>query len=169
MNKLLFKGEKDWKGTLYNLELYQADSYENLEPVTQAQAVPFIDDNHIVIYKHIEGYYGLPGGSIETGESFEEALKREVWEESACEIVDCALIGYMKNYPVGEPSNQGYQLRYWAEVTLSDEPIQDPCGKAVGREVVTLEEAVQKLNWGENGRILIELSAQKYKEYKSRS
>ena len=166
MAQLLFKGEKDWKGAIFELQLYESDSFENLEPITQVQAVPFIDDHHIVLYKHIDGYYGLPGGSIEEGESLNEALKREVWEESSCEIIESEFIGYMKNRVANLPdAPYSYQLRYWAKVNLSEEPIQDPCEKAIGREVVTLDEAVEKLNWGENGRILIELATRKYKEY----
>jgi len=163
-NKLIHKGRLDWKGISYDVELYEADSVEGLHPITQVQAIPFVDDNHIVIYKHIDGYYGLPGGSVESGETFEIALKREVREEIACEVLDCAMIGYMKNIRVGQ-EKETYQLRYWAKVKLLDEPIADPCGKAVAREVVGLGTAVEKLNWGERGRILIELAAKKFRQF----
>src|SRR3989338_1947122 len=86
MTKLIHKEELNWKGVLHDLELYESDSVGDLDPVKQVQAVSFIDNNNVVIYKHVDGYYGLPGGSVEENESFEEALKREIREEIACEV-----------------------------------------------------------------------------------
>lgn len=164
MSKLIHKEKLDWKGILHDLELYESDSVEGLNPVKQVQAISFIDDDHIVVYKHIDGYYGLSGGSVEENESFEETLKREIKEESACEVLDYGLIGYVKDVQGKPPGKEKYQLRYWAKVRLLDEPINDPCGKAISREVVNLDEATTKLKWGERGKILIELAAKKFKQ-----
>src|SRR5262249_62246204 len=41
---------------------------------------------------HGEGYYAAPGGHIEFGESFEQAARREVSEETGLEIVDLRLL-----------------------------------------------------------------------------
>jgi 8-oxo-dGTP diphosphatase len=41
---------------------------------------------------HGEGYYAAPGGHIEFGESFEEAARREVREETGLEIADLKLL-----------------------------------------------------------------------------
>src|SRR5262245_17964427 len=41
---------------------------------------------------HGAGYYAAPGGHIEFGESFEEAAKREVLEETGLEITDLKLL-----------------------------------------------------------------------------
>lgn len=167
MKNLLHREKLDWKGTKYDVELYEVDDVEGLSPITQVQVVPFVDKDQVVIYKHIDGYYGLPGGSIEPGESLEQALRREVKEESACEITDFGLIGFMKN--TKKPENKvTYQLRYWAQVKLLDEPINDPCGKAVSREVVTLEEAAEKLKWGERGEILLKTGSEKRREFYER-
>lgn len=165
MKKLLHKENLDWKGVKHNLELYESDSIEDLGIVTQTQAIPFVDDNRIVVYKHIDEYYGLPGGTVEEGESFEDALKREVKEESACEVLDYGLIGYIKDIQLPEEKIK-YQLRYWAHVKLLDEPVNDPDGKALSREVININDAAEKLNWGERGKILLELAKRKYKEHK---
>lgn len=164
MKKLIFEGNLDWKGIAHKMELYEADDISDLQPITQAQAVPFVDQNHIVIFKHLDGYYGLPGGSVEEGEKFEEALKREVYEECACEVLDCGLIGYVKDIQL--PDNQvKYQLRYWAKVKLLDEPVNDPAGKALVREVVSIEEAIKKLSWGERGEKLLELALKNFTKH----
>lgn len=164
MKKLLYKDNLDWKGILHDMELYESDEIGDLVSVTQVQAIPFADDKNIVIFKHIDGYYGLPGGTIEKGESFEEALRREVKEECACEILDYGLIGYIKDTQISPPGNMKYQLRYWAKVKLLDEPVNDPDGKALSREIVNIKEANQKLNWGKKGEALLELAERKYKE-----
>jgi 8-oxo-dGTP diphosphatase len=41
---------------------------------------------------HGEGYYAAPGGHIEFGESFEQAARREVSEETGLEIADLRLL-----------------------------------------------------------------------------
>src|SRR3989344_9606213 len=113
MKKLLHKQNLDWKGTIHDLELYEADDINDLGFTNQCQAIPFIDDEHIVLFKHIDGYYGLPGGTAEKGEKFEDTLKREVMEESGCKVLDCGLICYVKGteIPNGKIKNQ---LRYLA-------------------------------------------------------
>lgn len=164
MAQLLHKERLDWKGTVHDLELYEAESIEGLHPIKQVQAVAFVDRDHIVIYKHIDGYYGLPGGSVEDGEGFDEALKREVYEESACEVLECGVSGYIKDTQIDPPGIVKYQLRYWATVRVLDEPVNDPAGKALSREVVTLDEAVKKLGWGEKAAIQIRLAVKRYDE-----
>ena len=164
MTKLIHREELNWKGTVYDVELYEADEFDTLAPVTQVQAVLFVTKDQIVIYKDIDGYYGLPGGSIEPGESLEQALRREVKEESACEIMDFGPLGFMKN--TKKPGNSvSYQVRYWAQVKLLDEPVHDPCGTAISREVVSLEEAAEKLKWGERGKILLKVGLEKFKKF----
>jgi 8-oxo-dGTP diphosphatase len=41
---------------------------------------------------HGDGYYAAPGGHIEFGESFEQAARREVREETGLEIADLKLL-----------------------------------------------------------------------------
>ena len=164
MKKLLHKQDLDWKGTKHDLELYESDDISDLGFTNQCQAVPFVDDDHIVIFKHIDGYYGLPSGTVEDGEKFEDTLKREVMEESGCEVLDLGLIGYFKDTEIPDGKIK-YQLRYWAHVKPVSKP-QDPDGKALDIEIVKLEDANDKLGWGERGQVLLDLAARKYKEHK---
>lgn len=53
-----------------------------------------IQKNHILLSKQFKDGYDFPGGGIEKYETIEQALKREVWEETGLKIkvgklVDC--------------------------------------------------------------------------------
>jgi len=53
MKKLLYKGNLDWKGMGHELELYESDDISDLGFINQCQAVPFVDEDNIVIFKHL--------------------------------------------------------------------------------------------------------------------
>ena len=163
MKKLLHKERLDWKGISHDLELYETDDISDLGFTNQCQAVPFVDEDNIVIFKHIDGYYALPGGTVEEGENFEQTLKREIMEESACEVLESKLIGYVKDTELTSGKVK-YQLRYWAKVKPLDQPVQDPDGKAMTREIVNIDKANEMLGWGERGQILLDLAKRKYHE-----
>lgn len=55
-----------------------------------------------------KGFYSLPGGRVEYGESLVEALRREVAEETALEIEIVELAGYREVLP--GPDNAGHYL-----------------------------------------------------------
>jgi len=42
------------------------------------------------------GYYGLPGGRVEVGESLESAIKREILEETGVEVDHCKYVGVVR-------------------------------------------------------------------------
>ncbi|NLY88828.1 MAG: NUDIX domain-containing protein [Firmicutes bacterium] len=64
-------------------------------PVPVVGAVIFNSDNKILLCKSHKwnDEYIIPGGHIELGEKMEEALKREVLEETGLEVYDLQLVG----------------------------------------------------------------------------
>ncbi len=159
--KPLVTSKLDWYGEKITLEFFDSVSFERLCPVTQVQAVCFINENKIVLYKSGRGNYGCPGGTIEKGESFEEALAREIHEEVAGKMIVCGRIGYLKE--TREKSGKvKYLLRYWVKIRLLDEAISDPCDDARSRHVFKPEEAIDKLNWDEMGKLIIERARENF-------
>lgn len=157
---LLNKETVNWKGKIFVNELYGYTPGLTLFPVTQVQAVTFNLEKKVVLYKHIDGYYGLPGGKVETGEDLRAALVREIKEEINANTIDCGVFAYVKSYQQAEPEKITFNLRYWAIVDAeTDGSVNDPAGKAVERIVVDLDKAIALLNWGKNGELLIKLAS----------
>ncbi|MDP4183553.1 MAG: NUDIX domain-containing protein [Bacteroidota bacterium] len=64
-------------------------------PEPTVSAIIFNPDNEILLCKSSKwnNEYVIPGGHIETGERMEEALRREIKEETGLSIYDIRLIG----------------------------------------------------------------------------
>ncbi len=82
-------------------------------------------------------------------------------------LVDWATIGFEEVFYPNKlnPKRKHCFLRIVAKVELIDEPINDPDNKSVAREIVKIEQAARKLNWGKKGKRgekLIELAKEKY-------
>lgn len=101
-----------------------ADSYEGLSPVTQAYTVCLDNEGQVLLQKHPERPWNIPGGKPEPGETYEEAAVREVYEESNVKIDHLVMIGYQKVFENGV--FKSFQLRFLANVTAVDARQPDP-------------------------------------------
>ncbi|OZU88760.1 NUDIX hydrolase [Virgibacillus indicus] len=53
-----------------------------------------IDNGHVLLIKKPRrGWYAMPGGKMEQGESIKESVTREYWEETALKLKEPKLIG----------------------------------------------------------------------------
>ena len=66
-------------------ELFGTDGHNNDEPYKAARAV-LLDDKNLVAVLYLKklNFYTLPGGGIDDGETIEQALAREMQEETGC-------------------------------------------------------------------------------------
>jgi len=82
-----------------------------LRPIPGVGAL-IIDNGRILLVERgrepLKGYWSLPGGAVETGERLEEALRREVREETSLEIDVVHLIEVFERIIPGEPGKTEY-------------------------------------------------------------
>jgi len=94
-----------------------------------------------------EGKWSIPGGGLHFNERLEDAVRREVAEETALEIRIGGLIGVFE----AVPRETGYDshvvmIDYWAEWD-SGEPLAGD--DAVEAEFVSYETALSRVSWDE--------------------
>jgi ADP-ribose pyrophosphatase YjhB (NUDIX family) len=114
--------------------------------VTQALGLCFTADGLVVMVTWDGRQWSFPGGTVEDGESVEQALVREVAEEACARVVRCQ---YLASQHVADPLNPDgvpsyYQSRWWARVELDPWQPQD---EMIGRRLVTPDQVLDTLSW----------------------
>ena len=105
--------------------------YEDKDPnqdlegkmLTGVHGFCFCDGKLVVVYAENKKYWTLPGGAIESGETYEEATIREIQEESNMKVLHQELIGYQDIY---EPDRIVRQTRSFCIVEPYGDFISDP-------------------------------------------
>ena len=142
----------------YNVEWFDDTDFSNLKDVKQAYGILFNDIGEILIVNTV-GNWQLPGGKPESGESWEEALIREVEEEVDAEIENIIPIGHqyvseIKSEGVGSPF---CQLRFFAKISKLNDPTKDPAtGKIPERKFIKPEEFSDYCPWGKIGQYVVD-------------
>lgn len=143
---------KGRNGVDYVFEYSDADSFDGIDKAkcTQTYAVCFCDGKIVIGYSGGRKEWGLIGGTIELGESFEETLKREVKEESNMEVLDFMPVGYQR---VVDTRDQTfiYQLRYVCTVRPYGPFVVDPAGGIDEIKLVDSKEYKEYFDWGAIG------------------
>lgn len=74
-------------------------------------------DNRVLLGKrknsYKSGYYGLPGGRVEVGESLESAIRREILEETGIEVDHCKYVGVVRE------TQDGYDFIHFVYVAYN--------------------------------------------------
>ena len=146
-------------------EFYRDIDFESLPQklIRQSQAVCFVGSaSRVLLPKHPNGQYSMPGGTIEKGESYEETLAREIMEEASAKMLKCGRTGYFRYWFLDEPQKKESQLRYWALVEPLDIPVDDPCGKFNDRDIFPTEKVGRVLDWHGEAAMLVDLAKEAY-------
>lgn len=137
---------------------------DDVDLVTQAYGVCLAGDVVCLIKAPDNGRPHLPGGTVEDGESLEETLRREVWEEANLRVTDLSLLGLQEVHHEREPherfGRQRYhQSRFVCRIERAETVTVDPDkGYMFDRFFVQLEEMNDYLEWGAIGDELVRLA-----------
>lgn len=100
-----------------------------------AKALIFDDQKRLLMLQNEDGMWEIPGGGWEHGESFEEVIRREVYEEQGVEVAHIGPVSLV--FQSEQVSKQGYiALRIAARVELRTQNFTFGDG-IVGGEFVT--------------------------------
>lgn len=155
----------NWRGQVMKVKYSDFDSFSSLpyDKCQQVYGVCFCKDKMVIVSgEGMDGGWGLVGGHIEKGETFEETLKREIQEETNMRVLKSLPIGVQEVTPPN--GNVKYQLRYWANVEPIGKFEKDPAGNVAEIKLINPKDYKKYFDWGEVGeRIMqraIELSNQ---------
>jgi ADP-ribose pyrophosphatase YjhB (NUDIX family) len=158
---------KGYSGVDYIFEYSDADSFDDLDKTkcTQTYAVCFCDEKIVIVHNGKKNTWGLVGGTIEKGESFEETLKREIKEESNMEVLSFLPVGYQKVIDTRDNSYV-YQLRYVCTAKPYGEFISDPAGTITEIKLVDIKDYKKYFDWGEIGERIVKRAEELVKKIK---
>lgn len=146
-----------YNGIPYLLEYSDCDDFSVLpkDRCTQTYGACFFDGKMIIGYGGTKHGWGLIGGTIEKGETFDQTFEREIREESNMKVLRKLPVGYQK---VTDPRDGSviYQLRYVALVEPYGPFVADPTGAITEIKPIDPKEAKKYFDWGAIGDRIIE-------------
>ena len=144
-------------GVKYIFEYHDADSFENLdkEKCRQVYGVCLCEGKMVIGYGGQKQNWGLIGGTIEEGETFEETLKREIQEEANMELISCKPVGYQKVTDTRD-NKIIYQLRYVCAARPYGPFVSDPAGAITEIKLIDPADCKKYFDWGKIGERIME-------------
>jgi len=130
----------------------QTEDMLRFRPLTQAYGVCFTKDGRVLVAKDRRDW-GLPGGTLEEGETPQQALIRELDEEVNIDVLTCRPLGVQKlHYPDNPNKDEGerfYQSRWVVIISKIKPRAPDPCdGRVFKRKFIHPTEFNDYVRWG---------------------
>lgn len=137
-------------GQILNVFYREGNPLENLKgKIFQGvHAYCFYKGKFVIVYAEEKKSWTPPGGGIEPGETFEEAVIREVQEESNMKVLHQELIGYQDIY---EPERIVRQTRSFCIVEPFGDFVSDPDGDITEIKLIDPKNYKQYFDWGTIG------------------
>ncbi|MGM0629369.1 MAG: NUDIX hydrolase [Patescibacteria group bacterium] len=137
-------------GEIFDAIFRESDPMLDLEGqvLHSVHALCFYGDNLLVVFSEGKGNWSPPGGSIEVGETPDEAVVREIFEESNMRVIRKELFGYQD---VFLPSEVLRQVRFYCEVEPIGDFLFDPDGDITEIKLIEPERYKEYFDWKEIG------------------
>ncbi len=142
-------------GNIHHLHYEDADSFAGLpyKQCRQVYGICFDQDKLLIAFNGPKQVWGLTGGQVEAGESFEETLRREIKEEANMEVMSFRPLGWKR--VTAKDGTYEYQLRYVCAVRPYGPFEHDPAGRIVRIALIDPADYKKYFYWGEISDYLI--------------
>jgi 8-oxo-dGTP diphosphatase len=142
-------GEMTWGPLRCAFEM--RDSAPPAELVGNVNCVPFVGEGCLVLLLR-NGKTEIPGGTLEPGEAYEQAIRRELFEEAGARLASFAVLGAWRcrssepaPYRPHLPHPESYRVVVYGEASMAGEPRKGAGFEDVAAvERVSVEEAARK-------------------------
>ena len=145
-------------GTNYRFEYFETDSFDHL-PHNECRHIhgfAFLGDKIIVVNNVTRpNSFGPVGGGVDEGESPDDALIREIKEESNMKVLYFQPIGYQTVTDTSGEKKPYYQLRYFCVVEPFGPFESDPAGDVTEIFEVDPMDHKKYFDWGEKSQLII--------------
>ncbi|MBI2120325.1 MAG: NUDIX hydrolase [Parcubacteria group bacterium] len=134
-------------GQTLDVFYHEGNPLENLDgkKLQGVHAYCFFNGKLVMVYAEDKKSWTPPGGGIKPGETFEEAVIREVEEESNMKVLHQEFIGYQD---IHEPDRIIRQTRSFCIVEPFGEFVSDPDGDITEIKLIDPKEYKQYFDWG---------------------
>lgn len=141
-------------GQLLNPVYIEGDPQVGLEGkiLHSIHAFCFCKDQMVLVNHPKSGWMPV-GGKIEEGESYKQAVVREVMEETNMKVLHQELIGFQDLY---EPERTIRQTRSFCIVEPHGDFVADPDGEIMEIKLIDPKDYKQYFDWGEIGERIME-------------
>jgi len=133
------------------------DEISKYHPISQIYGVVFNSNGEILVARESKNdKWQIPGGTPESNEGLEDALRRELREEVDIEVRKLTPLGVQKTQMPGNPNKKVgdlfYQVRYIAllDKLLPQTPDPDR-GNIWERKFINSSKITELINWGSAG------------------
>lgn len=141
-------------GRKYMFEYFENDSFDHLpqDECKQVMGFAFHKDKMILVNNVLRPDRFIPlGGSVEEGEKTDDAIIREIKEESNMKVLNFEPIGYQKVTCEDGADKPFYQLRYFCIVEPYGPFEGDPDGDVTEVLEIDPQDYKKYFDWGEIG------------------
>lgn len=145
---------KSRSGGIFPVVYEDVDSFGQYAAIdiVHVHAYCFCEGKLLVVFDKDKKTWAPPGGHIESGETVEEAVVREVLEESNMRVLKHAPLGFQA---ITEPTKITKQSRSVCIVEPIGPFVADPDGDIIDIKLIDPKDAKQYFDWGEVGDHLL--------------